>query len=252
MKKILITSALPLEMQAIKANFKKSSWNDFEFEFLILWVGNLNTVFELTQYVSKNIDIDFVVNIWICGKIIWASNELFLAYRSKYLSNMREYIHPLYLDFLPVESLACSDKIITNEQELAEEKYVDMESIWVEIVCNKKKIPYAIFKLPFDEVSQESLKVNPQEIIEKLWQIHVEKIINSLEKFFLANTSKVDFWNLYIWREKFSLTFTEFEMLKKALNREIAFWRNTEDILKNLWTYSKNEVRKFLQIKNDF
>jgi len=36
-------------------------------------------------------------------------------------------------------------------------------------------------------------------------------------------------------------------MFKKALNREIAFGKNVEEILKNLEKMEKNEVREFLK-----
>jgi hypothetical protein len=78
----------------------------------------LSANFELTQYLLKNTDIDFVINIGICGKKSDAPSDVFLAYRSKYLSNNREVVHPLYLDFPYVVSLACSDRIITSEEAL--------------------------------------------------------------------------------------------------------------------------------------
>jgi len=36
MKKILLTAALPLEMQALKNALKKTPQTDFDFEFLIM------------------------------------------------------------------------------------------------------------------------------------------------------------------------------------------------------------------------
>lgn len=234
-------------MQAIKEWLKNISQNDFDFEFLIMWAGNFNALFSLTEYIWKNSNIDFVINIWICGKKESAKKELFLAYRSKNLANERESIHPLYLDFANVESLACSEKIITSEKELWEEIYVDMESSWVEFVCNKQKLPYAIFKLPFDNVSEDSLRVDKKEIITSLANIDFEKIFFSLREFFQKNTPKVDFGDVNIWKEKFFLTFTEFEMFKKALNREIAFWKSVENIFENLKNMEKKEVQNFLK-----
>jgi len=72
----------------------------------------------LTQYLLKNSDIDFVLNIGICGKKTEANTDMFLAYRSKNLANNREIVHPLYLNFPHVESLASSEKIITDEADL--------------------------------------------------------------------------------------------------------------------------------------
>lgn len=247
MKKILLTAALPLEMMALKNALKKTPQTDFDFEFLIVWAGNISATFELTQYLLKNSDIDFVLNIGICGKKMEANTDMFLAYRSKNLANNREVVHPLYLDFPYVESLASSEKIITDEADLWDEKYVDMESVGIEFPCNRLKIPYAIFKIPFDSVSENSLKVDKSDIITSLENINFWEIFSALQEFFKQNTPKVDFGDINIWKEKFSLTFTEFEMLKKSLNREIAFGKSEDEILKNLENMTKQEVREFIK-----
>jgi nucleoside phosphorylase len=47
-----------------------------------------------------------------------------------------------------------------------------MESVGIEFPCNRLKVPYAIFKIPFDSVSENSLKVDKKDIISSLGNIN--------------------------------------------------------------------------------
>jgi len=47
-----------------------------------------------------------------------------------------------------------------------------MESVGIAFPCNRLKIPYSIFKIPFDTVSEESLRVDKKEIIHSLENIN--------------------------------------------------------------------------------
>jgi len=56
------------------------------------------------------------------------------------------------IDFLSLESIACSEKIVTDNAILKEENFVDMESYGFEMVCDSFKIPRVLLKIPVDKI----------------------------------------------------------------------------------------------------
>ena len=70
MHKILIVSALSQELNTIKAQIKNLKIKNLKISFFTTWMGNYNTILNLTRFLEKN-DFDFLVNIWIC----WYKNE---------------------------------------------------------------------------------------------------------------------------------------------------------------------------------
>jgi hypothetical protein len=54
--------------------------------------------------------------------------EPFQVARILNIVSNKELILPIHFKFLKLESISCSDKIIYEEKELNNEKYVDMES----------------------------------------------------------------------------------------------------------------------------
>lgn len=238
---ILFTIALPMEAKVIKQEIKNISLKWLKIDTLVTWVWVLNTVYSIKNYIEKWNKPDFIVNIWVCGKKDETHNDFFQAYRIKNLSNQKESLCPIYVKNLSLKSLACSDKIITDINEIGDENFVDMESFWIDFICDKEKIPYIIIKKPFDVVSKDSLKVEKWDLEKSLQWFDYETLLSQIQDF-LNQNKKDNFENIIQnIKEHFRLTFSETEMLKKHINKEIAFWNTQEWITKSFEELSKNE-----------
>ena len=123
-----------------------------------------------------------------------------------------------------------------------------MESFWVDYICNIEKIPYIILKKPFDTVWKSSNNLSMIDLENTLinafdYQKLCEKI-----KYFLENDTNIEFNKLVLsLKQKHSLTFTQNEMLKKAINKKIAFTKDKNIIFKTFKKMPKDEILKELK-----
>lgn len=239
---ILFTIALPIEAKIIKQEIKNLALKSWKIDTLITWVWVLNTIYAIKDYIDKNGKPDFIVNIWVCGKKDDSKNDFFQVYRIKNLSNNKEALCPIYIKNLPLESLACSDKIITNSSEMWDEHFVDMESFWIDFICDKEKIPYIIIKKPFDIVSKDSLQVSKDELEKSLQWFPYENLINQIENFLFQNKKESFENSIQKLKDSYRLTFSETQILKTHINKNIAFWEKENSIIEWLAQLSQKDL----------
>lgn len=242
---ILFTIALPIEAKIIKQEIKNLAFKWWKVDTLVTWVWVLNTMYAIKDYIDTNGKPDFIVNIWVCGKKDDSKNDFFQAYRIKNLSNNKEALCPIYIKNLPLDSLACSDKIITDHNEMWDENFVDMESFWIDFISDKEKIPYIIIKKPFDIVSKDSLQVSKDELEKSLQWFPYENLIHQIENFLLQNKKESFENSIQKLKDSYRLTFSETQILQKHINKQIAFWENQTWIIEWLAQLSqKNLIEK--------
>jgi hypothetical protein len=244
---ILFTASLPNELKIIKEEIKNLNLKWIKINFLLTWVWALNTIYSIKDYISKNNKPAFIVNLWICWKIDNNFNDFFQVYRITNLSNNKEAICPIYVKNSELKSIACSDSVITDKNELFKEEFVDMESFWIDFICSKEKIPYIIIKKPFDIVWIKSKNVNLKELENTLKWFNYIELINKIQNF-LNKSKKIDVTDkINILKEKNKLTFSETFMLEKYINKMIAFWSNLDEIYKNLKNKTPKEILEIIK-----
>lgn len=218
MKNILVVCALSTELNEIKQILKDAKFRDIKISFFTVWMGNYNTILNLTRFLENN-SFDFVVNIWIC----WYKEkkiDAFQVARIYNLSNSKEVIVPNLIDFLSLESIACSEKIVTYNTILKEENFVDMESYGFEMVCDSFKIPRILLKIPVDKIWIETKNFDFEKAKLYLsknidYKTMLEKISIYLEK----QEDKIDFEKYF---NDFNFTFSEKEIFKKLYYRYVS------------------------------
>lgn len=245
---ILFCIALPSELKIIKQEMKDLVLKWIKIDFLLTWVWVLNTSYAIKKYIDEKKKPDFIINIWVCGKKSDIYNDFFQVYRIKNLSHNKEVICPSYIDIFPLKSIACSDKIITNWDELSEENFVDMESFWIDFICDKEKIPYVIIKKSFDFVSKDSKKVSIKDLENVLKWFDGEYVINKIKDFWEKNKKNTLLEEKILsLKEKFQLTFSETEFLKKYAHKKIAFQYDIMEVFTELSFLEKKEVLKHIK-----
>jgi len=230
--KILFVCALSPELKIVKQEIKKLDISkNLEISFFVSGFWNYETIYNLTTFLSRN-TFDFVVNIWVC----WYTSEksdLVQITRIFNLSNKKELISPIFVDFAKIESIFCSEEIVYSpiSLHLGETEwvvFVDMESFWFEFVLAKFAIPRMILKVPVDKIWEETKDFDYKKALEMLWNnIAYKKLILEIESY-LKNTSlqpspleergqgikdKI--------KNYFRLTFSEKIILEKLLNKII-------------------------------
>lgn len=242
---ILFVIALPIEARIIKSEIKKINFKNLKVDFLTTKSWTLNTTYHLTNYIKTKNKPDFIVNIWVCGKKYLKDSELIQAYKIQKKSDNKEVICPIYLDFWKLESLLCSDYIVQNKNDLWKFSFVDMESFWVDFVCSQENIPYIILKKPFDEVWKKSKNIDKKTLQKNLENIcDYEKLIEKI-KFFLE-----EFWNIEykkiinLLKEKYKLSFTQTENLKKLINKKVALSKDESTTFKYFQKLDKEVLLK--------
>lgn len=245
---LLFCIALPNELKIIKQEIKNLELKWVKIDFLPTGVWVLNTIYSIKNYIQEKNKPDFIINIWVCWKNNSDFSDFFQVYRIKNLSNNKEAICPLYIENSILKSIVCSDKIVTDINELWEEKIVDMESFWIDFICDKEKIPYIIIKKPFDLISKDSLKVDIKDLENSLKWFDWEKLIQQILVFQRQNEENKEIQNITkLIKEKHKLTFSEVEFLKKYINKNLAFWNNLEKIFESLHRYDKKEILKYIK-----
>lgn len=240
--RILFAIALPMEMKIIKSEIKNLNTNGLVIDFLLTWVWVINSVYSIKNYIQEKQKPDFLVNIWVCGKKDETNNDFFQVYRIKNLSNNKEILCPNYIDFLKLESIGCSDKIITDICELGDESLVDMESYGIDYIAEKEKIPYIMIKKPFDTVSSDSRNVNISDIETALTGCDFQQLFEKIYDFLQKKSSTHYDDDLELLKQKHRLTFSESQLLKRFLNKEIAYGKTSKEIFETLHQSSKSEI----------
>jgi hypothetical protein len=236
--KILFCIALPAELKIVKNEIKKLNILWLDIKFLLIWVWNYNVIYSVKDYISNNSKPDFIVNLWVCWHSLLEIIDVIQVYRIKNLSNDREEIVPLYLNLYKLESILSSEKVIIDKKNMLWENFVDMESYWINYICNKEKINFIIIKVPFDLVWAESKNVSINSMIRKL-----EK------KLYLINNQKKDI-DLSFYKNYFSFTFSEFEIFKKNYKKFLAFWIDFDDFFeRNNFMDKKTFLKYFSNYK---
>ena len=242
MKKILIVCALSAELNNIKEIVKNLGLRDIKLSFFTTWIGNYNTILNLTRFLENN-SFDFIINIWVCGykteKI-----DAFQVARIYNLANNKELIVPNLIDFLSLQSIACSDKIIFDSFFIWDENFVDMESYGFELVCDSFKIPRIILKIPVDKIWEETKNFDFEKASTFLkqnidYKTLLEKILSYLDK----KEEKIDFEKYF---KDFNFTFSEKEIFKKLYFRyKSLVWNDFEKYFEE-----NNKVNKKLFLNN--
>ena len=250
-KKILFISALSAELKIVKQEIKKLSIsNDIEISFFVCWMWNYKTIMNLWLFLTQQ-KYDFIVNVWVCWYsggpteknvgVIPCVHPVIQISGIKNISNNKELISPVFLEFTKIKSIFCSEKIIYSINDLIPlnkgedflkenqgDSFVDMESYWFEMVCDKFDIPRIILKIPVDKIWEETKNfdfekakrylaenINYSELLEKI-QKYLEKTsphISPLEEREYKVKNKI--LNFY------KFTFSEKIIINKLLNKFI-------------------------------
>ena len=267
MKNILIVSALPAELKEVKQAIKKLNFKWLKFSFFSSGMGNYNMIFALTTYLEEHKDIDFVVNIGVCGwsphpsPLLWEErecNDFIQVWRIKNIANDRELIVPVFFEFEKIKSIACSEKIVYDERILWEENFVDMESYGFEFVCDKFNLPRIILKVPVDKIGEETKNFDFEKAKKVLREnIDYERLCVNIERF-LNNKNKPHPSPL-LWRrgdilEKISFTESQKIIFERLYNKyEVLVWDDFDEYLENFLKdfeekkIEKRDVKRFLK-----
>ena len=191
------------------------------------------------------------VNVWLCGKSPLAPNDYFQVYRVHWAANNREFLCPIYIDFLKKQSVLSSEKIVQHEDHLQWEQYVDMESYAIDLIATEERIPYIIIKKPFDIVSEQSKKIDPQLFEDCLLDCDYKKLLELIQEHLERNHDYKEEhrqWALEETMKIYKFTFSEKEIWKKWYAKLIAFgWGYEEFLMKN--THLKK--KEFLKTISD-
>jgi len=238
---ILVTVAHPNELKIIKENIKNLKLVWVKIYYIQTWIGNYETIYNLTKVIESN-KIDFLLNIWVC----WYKEENNWVIQVARIVNFwtnKELLVPIIFEFAKLESICCSEKIITSTDELSWEKYVDMESYWIEFLANKYQIPRLILKIPADNI-WEKFDINIlKESCEKLWtEIDYIKLFEKIISY--INSIPIEDSHDYL-REKYYFTFQEFEIIKWKISKfEALTCQSFKEFFEEYWNLDKNEFMK--------
>ena len=253
MYKILFTSALSLELKTVQNSIKLLNLKWIKTSFLNIWVWNYETILNLSNFLNKNNDFDFIINIWVCGYFWENIPDFFQVWRILNLSNKKEIIPPCFFSFWKLKTITCSEKPIFNFEDLDWENFVDMESFWFEFVLWKTKTPRIILKIPVDKIWEETRNFDKNKALKFLWEkINYENLIFSIKNYLEKNPKKEDFNKYFL---HFNFTFSEkiiFEKLYfkyKTLvwNNFISFFKENKDLnKKNFLEKMDNICEKYI------
>jgi hypothetical protein len=186
--KLLICCATPWELKTVKTKIKSLNLKtNLDIFYLCTGIGNYETIYTLTNYLTQTEDKEsiFLINIWIC----WYRNKsndkakFIQVWRIKNLYTQKELLPPIPFIFWKIESIYSSDKIVL-ESPNEEYWFVDMESRWIEICCNKYIIPHIFLKVPYDRIGQETKSFNKDEACKTLFEnIDYKKLIENILEF---------------------------------------------------------------------
>ena len=240
--KILFVSALSAELKIVKQEIKKINIsNNLEIYFFESWMWNYKTIMNLSLYLVEQ-SFDFIINIWVCW---WSSHpnplpkgegtyKVIQIWRIKNIANNKELIVPIFFEFWKIESIVCSEKIMTSPLtplftgEGENIFFVDMESYWFEMIWNKFDIPRIILKVPVDKIWEETKNFDFNKAKKFLREnINYSYLLEKIEKYLDKNSphpSPIE-EREYIVKEKiinnFKFSFSEKIIINKLLNKFI-------------------------------
>lgn len=244
MYKILITTALSQELKVVKNIIKWLEIKNIKVDFFSTWIWNYKTILNLTKYLNEK-KYDFIVNIWICWYV--EKDEIIQGARIYNISNNKELIVPIPFIFENLESIACSEKIILDKNEIAEEKYTDMESYWFDLVLDNFNLPRIILKVPYDKIwTQETNNYNISILEEKLSKVNYQKLLEEIKNF--LDKYKIPEVNFEKYFEKLKLTFSEKLIFQKWYFKFISENKgNFDDFFEKNKDLNKKELLELLK-----
>lgn len=188
---------------------------NIQVHFLVTWIGNINTSIKLTEALIQR-DYDFVVNYGVCGYKEEKVN-LIQVVRSFHLGSSKEIWVPLFFEFVPLASLACSDTPVYDSDILWSESYVDMESYAIEKVCDYFQVPRIILKVPVDKIGEETFNFDIAKAKTKLEQnIDFDTLFTGINTYLSRLPQKLDI-EQYYW--DYNFTVTETILLEKYISK---------------------------------
>lgn len=201
--KILVVSATPVELSAIKLWIKSANMKtNLDIDFLCCWIWNYGTISSLENYLTKKKEPIFIWNVWVCGYLNPKHEEKSEPIQVSSVVNIhteKEMIIPPFLQIAPLKTCFSSENIIIEKPifkrkiwMVDDEMYFDMESRWIEFVASRYKYPRLILKVPFDFIGDDEnvIKNNYRELSEKIYWVlkclpycdYIWKIINWINK----------------------------------------------------------------------
>jgi len=243
-KKILFVFSLSQELNIVKAQIKKLSIRNLSFHFFSSGIWSYKIILNLSELVCTN-KFDFIVNIWVC----WYTKEkkdLIQVARIKNLSNRKELLVPIFINFASLESIASSENIIFNEDLLLGEKYVDMESYGIELLSNKYHIPRLILKIPIDKVWYETKSFDYKASYNYLERnIDYLDLLNKISSY-LSKLEISDDLSEYF--DYYKMTFSEKIIFQKLYNKYISYnWDTFSSFFINYKDLGKKYLFNFLE-----
>lgn len=157
--KILLCYATAWEWKIIKEKIKDLNLKiNLDITYLCTGMWMYETIFNLTKNLNSQ-DFDIVLNIGVCGYLDSKKDRIQVS-RTVNVTTGKELIVPIFMEFVELESIGCSEKIINLKWEIINYKlptinYIDMESWAIEYVCDKFRIPRVILKVPVDKIGEE-------------------------------------------------------------------------------------------------
>lgn len=226
MKKILIVTALSQELNVVKGRIKEMNSIALKISYLSVWKWNYNTILNLTKFLEQN-HFDFVINIWVCWYKDQKDNLIQIS-RIYNLSNKRELIVPNFFIFSKLSSIASSELPVFNKEEVNDENYVDMESYWIELVCDSFCIPRLILKVPVDKIWKETEEFSFEKAKKLLWNnINYELLFSNIRVYLDSLDDEKNFEKYFSY---YRFTFSQREIFKKLYYRFISvIWEDFEN-----------------------
>ncbi len=182
---LLICCATPWELKTVKTEIKKLNLKqNLKLHYLCTGIGNYETVFSLTKFLTEQEDSDFfLVNIGICG--YWNQGEkpehLIQIWRIKNRWTRKELLPPLPISFAPIKSIRSSETVLTEAISEENEGFVDMESRGIELVADKFRLPRLFLKVPFDRIWEETKNFDREKACKMLAEkINYRELIESI------------------------------------------------------------------------
>lgn len=178
---VLVTSATAQELHIIKSEIRNKRLENTKIDYLICWVGIDATIFSLTQKMTQN-QYDLVVNIGVCGAKVPPQHSCVQVARIVRRETDKEALVPVVKALAPLATFLCSEQPTLSFEWYEECDFADMESRWVEYVCQQFKVPRVLLKVPVDCVGEETLKFDRQKALDKLASLDLTLILDLLIK----------------------------------------------------------------------
>lgn len=159
-------------------------------EYFCTGIGNYETIFSLSTFLTERSDASdfFIINIGICG--YWNQTgekpeKLIQIGRIKNCSTQKEALPLIPFLFSKIESIWSSETPLLET--IDEEGYVDMESRGIQLICERRKVPLLMLKVPFDRVGMETLAFDREKACNRLAEnIDYEQLMAQCLEIFIS------------------------------------------------------------------